>query len=161
MNTDRFADCRGRLDLLADLNAERTDVFAAYDLERLPAAADLEEAVGRHFELVGKTRYDPPRDYPAATWHITLEEISGPFEHTLHRMCERWFFRSEVLAAVPLSPHRENVVNGFLAGLVAAIGNCRTWRVHIAPQCWYGIEWDHVAFEAVDGRYMLSFMRSD
>jgi hypothetical protein len=162
MNSVKIEYCNGFLDAMRLLNSEVTDVYADFFLELLPASSDLHSALGRYFEEYGKNQIIPAREFPAERWHIKINSFTDSFDDALYAICSKWFFISSSMGNAPKDySYRHNAVVTFFDTLKSALGTFSAYSVVISPPFWYAMEWDNIAFEADDARYLLHFSRSD
>lgn len=162
MNTANIEHCNGFLDAMRLLNSEVTDVYADFSLEILPAASDLHLALSHYFEDYGRKRIIPAKEFPAERWNIKLSSFVDSADDALHSICSKWFFISSTMEKAPKDySYRHNAVVTFLDALKSVLGTFSIHNVEISPPIWYAMEWDNIAFEANDARYLLHFSRSD
>ncbi|AOI73651.1 hypothetical protein WI73_04120 [Burkholderia ubonensis] len=162
MTTTNIEYCNGFLDAMATLNCEVTDIYADYVLEALPPALDLNSSLRQHFEDYGKYKVKPAKIFTADNWHIKVEDFFEPSDQSMYKICEKWFFASSTLAQAPQERHyRRNVAIGFIDALESALGKFSARRVEITPPIWYAMEWENIAIESGNERYLLHFSRSD
>lgn len=159
MNQDKFEFCSGFLEAMQLLNSEVSNVYAEYYLEVLPDAQDLKLAMALYFEDYGKNQIHPPKDFKAEHWNIQLSTAN---EDHLVLILKKWFFISSTMRGAPKEGfYRSNAATAFLYALKSAIGQFSTHQIEISPPIWYAMEWDNIALETKDGRYLLHFSHSN
>ena len=153
--------CTGFLDAMTLLNSAESDCYAEFYLTQLPQAANLKSALALHYANYLKENDIVLRDGAAGdAWSIDTLEIPAP-STMLDATCRKWFFCSEHMTSTPSGTHRANIISHFLCELKQAVGAATTHRVYITPPCWYAIDWDEIAFEREDRRYLLHFSHSN
>lgn len=153
--------CTGFLDAMTLLNSASSNCYAQFYLIRLPQADNLKAALALHYANYLKENDVVLRDGGSGeTWLIDTLESADPTK-LLDSTCRKWFFCSEHMATAPSGNHRSNMISHFLDELRQAVGAGKTHRVYITPPCWYAIDWDEIAFEQEDQRYLLHFSHSN
>lgn len=154
--------CTGFLDAMASLNSAPGDRYAQFFLAPLPAAPDLQQALTRYFDDYVNENIVVVREGDAAhEWGIDTCPIEVPRKY-LAAKCEKWFFGSEHMRMAPPATHRANLIASFLHSVGLVIGmDGVTHSVSIAPPGWFAIDWDLVAFERGEQRFLLQFSHSD
>ena len=128
--------CNGYLAALERLNSQVTDVYAAYELETLPVASDLETALSLRFADFPRTQRQLDKDFPSEYWNIQVAPLGSELDEPLRAVLRKWFFHSEHMGDTPPGPrghHRENVVVNFLDELVTALGPFKAFHVITRP----------------------------
>ena len=150
--------CQGFLDALALLNGEASDLCATYELQLLPPAPDLLAALGVRVEEHALSAFGPGRAAAAPLWQIKL----APFEREqLPALCQRWFFSSRHMQAAPPGRFRTSLVDAFLETLDVSLAGFTAHAVTMTPPLWYAINWNEIAYESGNERYLLHFSYSD
>lgn len=145
--------CSGFLDAIALWNSDGACMHR-YFLTPLPPAPDLHDALTLHFE-------EQLDDDTVDAWAMDTQVVEAPKAYLLP-ICEKWFFRTQAgglsMPSAPGDDQRSILIAEFLDKLGQAIGKeSAAYSVSVRLPAWYASEWDLIAFEYADRRFLLMF----